>query len=46
MTEKARKLNEKLKQRGKQLEEVSPKEFDDLAGEVGLQRVKRRKPDG
>jgi len=46
MTEKARKINEKLKQRGKRLEEVSAKEFDDLAGEVGLQRVKRRKPDG
>jgi hypothetical protein len=46
MTEKARKINEKLKQRGKQLEEVSPKEFDELAGEVGLQRVKRPKTDG
>lgn len=40
MTEKAVKLNEKLKQRGKQLEEVSAKEFSDLAGEVGLQQVK------
>jgi len=46
MTEKAMKINEQLKKRGKQLEEVSAKEFDDLAGEVGLQRVKRRKSDG
>jgi hypothetical protein len=30
------------KQRGKHLEEVSAKEFDDLAGEVGLQPVKPR----
>ena len=45
MTEKAVKINEKLKQRGKQLEEVSAKEFEDLAGEVGLQQVKpRNKP--
>jgi hypothetical protein len=42
MTEKAVKLNEKLKQRGKRLEEVSAKEFDDLAGEVGLKPVKPR----
>ena len=42
MTEKAVKINEKLKQRGKHLEEVSAKEFDDLAGEVGLQPVKPR----
>jgi len=42
MTEKAVKLNEKLKQRGKRLEEVSAKEFDELAGEVGLKPVKPR----
>ena len=42
MTEKAVKINEKLKQRGKQLEEVSAAEFNDLAGEVGLQQIKRR----
>ena len=42
MTEKALKINEKLKSRGKQLEEVSAAEFDDIAGEVGLQQVKRR----
>jgi len=42
MTEKAIKINEKLKLRGKQLEEVSAAEFNDIAGEVGLQQVKRR----
>lgn len=42
MTEKALKINEKLKSRGKQLEEVSAAEFDDIAGEVGLHQVKRR----
>ncbi|MFM8469305.1 MAG: hypothetical protein ACKODH_04950 [Limisphaerales bacterium] len=38
MTEKAIKINEKLKQKGKQLEEVSREEFDDIAHEVGLRR--------
>jgi hypothetical protein len=38
MTEKAIKINEKLKARGKQLEEVSREEFDDIASEVGLKR--------
>jgi hypothetical protein len=38
MTEKAIKINEKLKSRGKQLEEVSREEFDDIANEVGLKR--------
>lgn len=38
MTEKAVKINEKLKARGKQLEEVSHEEFDDIAHEVGLKR--------
>jgi hypothetical protein len=38
MTEKAIKINEKLKARGKQLEEVSREEFDDIANEVGLKR--------
>ena len=42
MTEKAIKINEKLKLRGKQLEQVSAAEFDDIAGEVGLQQAKRR----
>jgi hypothetical protein len=40
MTEKAIKINEKLKARGKQLEEVSREEFDDIAQEVGLKRHK------
>jgi seryl-tRNA(Sec) selenium transferase len=42
MTEKAIKINEKLKLRGKQLEEVSHEEFDDIAHEVGLKKFKPR----
>jgi seryl-tRNA(Sec) selenium transferase len=42
MTEKAVKINEKLKARGKQLETVSRDEFDDIAHEVGLKSVKPR----
>ena len=38
MTEKAIKINEKLKAKGKQLEEVSREEFDDIAHDVGLKR--------
>ncbi len=41
MTEKAIKINEKLAAKGKQLEEVSREEFDDIAHSVGLHR-----PDG
>jgi len=36
MTEKAVKINEKLKARGKELHEVSRDEFDDIAQAVGL----------
>ena len=39
MTEKAIKINEKLKARGKQLETVSHEEFNDIAHEVGLKKV-------
>jgi hypothetical protein len=39
MTERAVKINEKLKARGKQLEEVSREEFDDIAQEVGLKKI-------
>jgi hypothetical protein len=39
MTEKAIKINEKLKSRGKQLETVTHEEFDDIAQEVGLKKV-------
>ncbi len=39
MTEKAVKINEKLKERGKHLHEVSHEEFDDIANEVGLKRA-------
>lgn len=38
MTEKAIKINEKLKSRGKQLETVTREEFDDIAQEVGLKK--------
>jgi hypothetical protein len=38
MTEKAIKINEKLTSRGKQLEEVSREEFDEIAHEIGLRR--------
>ena len=40
MTEKAVKINEKLKSRGKQLETVTRQEFDDIAQEVGLKKAK------
>ena len=36
MVEKAMKINEKLKKRGKELENVSAREFEDIAHEVGL----------
>ncbi len=42
MTEQAIKINEKLKARGKQLEEVSREEFDDIAQEVGLKKIPPR----
>jgi hypothetical protein len=38
MTEKVLKINEKLAAKGKQLEEVSRDEFDDIAHSVGLNR--------
>jgi hypothetical protein len=38
MVEKTIKLNEKLAAKGKELENVSAAEFDDLAHEVGLRR--------
>ncbi|MEI7941353.1 MAG: hypothetical protein WCK27_32150 [Verrucomicrobiota bacterium] len=40
MTEKAIKINEKLAAKGKQLEEVSHEEFDEIAHAVGLDRDK------
>ena len=39
MTEKAIKINEKLKARGKRLDNVSHEEFTDIAQEVGLKKV-------
>ena len=46
MTEKAIKINEKLKARGKQLETVSYDEFNDIAHEVGLKPFKPSHPPG
>jgi hypothetical protein len=43
MTEKAIKINEKLKARGKQLEQVSCEEFDDIAHEVGLKKFQPKR---
>ena len=40
MTEKAIKINEKLADRGKRLEDLSGDEFDDIAHSVGLHRDK------
>lgn len=42
MTEKAVKINEKLAARGKQLEDVSREEFDDIAESVGLRRPRAK----
>jgi hypothetical protein len=43
MTEKAIKINEKLVARGKNLEDISRDEFDDIAHSVGLQRRVEKK---
>lgn len=43
MTEKVIKINEQLKLRGKHLETITSKEFDDIAEEVGLKKVNPRK---
>ena len=40
MTETAIKINEKLKERGKHLGQLSHEEFDDIAHQVGLRRPK------
>jgi len=45
MTEKVIKINEKLAVKGKQLEEVSAAEFDDLAQSVGLRRPSGNHPE-
>jgi len=39
MTEKAIKINEKLSAKGKNLNDVSREEFEDLAHDVGLHRL-------
>jgi hypothetical protein len=45
MTEKVIKINEKLAAKGKQLEEVSGAEFDDIAHAVGLNRHEPKQTD-
>lgn len=45
MTEKVIKINEKLAAKGKQLEDVSRDEFDDIASSVGLHRHEPKKGD-
>jgi hypothetical protein len=40
MTEKVIKINEQLKSRGKRLETLSCKEFEDIAEEVGLKKIR------
>jgi hypothetical protein len=44
MTEKVIKINEKLASKGRQLEDVSHAEFDDLAQAVGLRPLPNRRP--
>ncbi|HTV39106.1 MAG TPA: hypothetical protein VMF08_00915 [Candidatus Sulfotelmatobacter sp.] len=43
MTDKIMRINEKLKSRGKRLETITGKEFDDIAEEVGLKKVQSQK---
>lgn len=43
MTEKVIKINEKLASKGKQLEDISREEFDDVAQSVGLRRPATKK---
>jgi len=43
MTEKVVKINEKLASKGKQLEDISREEFDDVANSVGLRRPTPKK---
>ena len=45
MQEKCIKFNEKLKQRGKQLEQLEKGEFLDIAGEVGMNVPGRKRPE-
>jgi hypothetical protein len=45
MTEKVIKINEKLASKGKQLENISREEFDDVARSVGLRRPAPQKDD-
>jgi hypothetical protein len=46
MQEKAIKLNEHLKRRGKQLEELSPQEFQEISHKVGITTPSNSPPSG
>lgn len=46
MTEQVIKINEKLAAKGKQLEEVSREELDDIAHSVGLKQHEPKPPGG
>ena len=46
MTEKAIKINERLAERGKRIEECSTEEFDDIALSVGLERQRTEEKPG
>ncbi len=45
MVEKASKINEKLADKGKKLEEISVDEFAEIAHSVGLRRHRPQKPE-
>ena len=45
LTETVIKINEKISAKGKQLEEVTREEFDDIAGSLGLRRPDATKRD-
>ena len=44
MREKVMQFNEALKKKGKQLDDVTDKEIDDIAHKVGLRNVRKIKP--
>jgi hypothetical protein len=46
MQEKAIKMNEHLKRRGKTLDEVSQDEFHEIAGELGMRLIESKKQKG
>jgi len=45
MQETTIKINEQLKKKNKTLDEVSEKEFKDIAHKIGLQKIEKTRPD-